>query len=78
MKELRFGLKRREETRPKFESALGPTDNTWHTFVFTGLPPIDFAGRIELPPILVDGKAVAMPAFDFEVRPWASLAPLNC
>jgi hypothetical protein len=77
-KEWRFGLLLREADPMRYESALGPTATTWHTFSFTGLPPIDFSGRLELPLILVDGKPIPMPAFDFEIRPWATFAPLNC
>ena len=76
--ELRFGFVRRDEVLSPHAIPVPPHGIVWHTFVFTGLPPIDFPGRLELPPIIVDGVTVPMPVFDFDVRPWAGFAPINC
>jgi len=76
--ELRFGFARRDEVLSPHAIPVPPHGTIWHTFVFTGLPSIDFPGRLELPPMIVDGVSVPMPAFDFEIRPWAGFAPINC
>jgi hypothetical protein len=76
--ELRFGFERRDAVLSPNAIPIPPHGTVWHTFVFTGLPAIDFPGRLELPAMIVDGVTVPMPAFDFEVRPWAGFAPLNC
>lgn len=76
--EIRFGLARRDDALPRYAAPVPPQGDVGRTFVFTGLPPIDFPGRLELPPMVVDGVTVPMPSFAFEVRPWAGIAPLNC
>jgi hypothetical protein len=76
--EIAFGLARRDEALAPGAIPVPPHGNAWHRFVFTGLAPIDFRGRLELPPMVVDGVTVPVPAFSFEVRVWAGIAPLNC
>ena len=76
--ELRFGFERRDEVLSPHAIPVPPHGTVWHTFVFTGLPPIDFPGRLELPAMIVDGVSMPMPAFEFEIRPWAGFAPINC
>ena len=49
-----------------------------YRFDFRGLPPIDFAGRLKLPTIIVNGAKVEPPVFGFERLPYAGIAPLNC
>lgn len=76
--EIAFGLERRDDVLAPNAIPVPPYGNVWHTYAFTGLPAIDFPGRLELPPMVVDGVTVPMPAFTFDVRGWAGFAPLNC
>ena len=49
-----------------------------YRYRFLGLPDITFPGVLTLPEIQVNGTTVALPAYKFERRPYAGIAPLNC
>jgi len=48
-------------------------------FDFEGLPAkIDFGGTLHLPDVIVDGKTVVAPVFEFYRQRYAGAAPANC
>jgi len=48
-------------------------------FDFEGLPAkIDFGGTLHLPDVIVDGKTVVAPVFEFYRQRYAGVAPANC
>jgi hypothetical protein len=48
-------------------------------FDFDGLPAkIDFGGTLHLPDVIVDGKTVISPIFEFYRHRYAGVAPANC
>jgi len=49
-----------------------------HYFDFVGLPPISHPGSLRLPTVYLGGLAVTPPMFTFELRPFATIVPLNC
>lgn len=76
--EIAFTLERSDDVLAPNAIPVPPYGNVWHRYAFKGLPAIDFPGRLELPAMVVDGVTVPVPAFAFEVRGWAGIAPLNC
>ena len=48
-------------------------------FDFEGLPAkIDFGGTLHLPDVIVDGKTVVSPVFEFSRQGYAGVVPANC
>jgi hypothetical protein len=48
-------------------------------FDFEGLPPkIDFGGTLHLPDVIVNGKTVVAPVFEFYPQRYTGAAPGNC
>jgi hypothetical protein len=78
-RELRIDLVRaaHPENRHGAELMLG-RGLVDHYFDFVGLPPISHPGSLRLPTVKLNGLAVTPPTFTFELRPFATIAPLNC
>ena len=56
-----------------------PGPNKEQKYEFRGLPaPIDFAGTLHLPDVLIDGRTVVAPVFTFSREAYAGALPLNC
>ena len=53
--------------------------NVEQRFDFDGLPEkIDFSGTLHLPDVIVDGKTIVAPVFEFYRQRYAGAAPGNC
>jgi hypothetical protein len=75
---ITFVLKRAPPESPLVSEILARSGLVEQRFEFEGMPPITFPGTLTLPSVIVDGTAVTLPAFEFERRPYAGIAPLNC
>jgi hypothetical protein len=76
---IRFELRRVEPWEERFaREVLQRQGVLEHRFEFSGLPPIAFSGTLKLPTLYLDGVAVDSPSFEFDRRPYAAVAPLNC
>ena len=67
----------------RFRLKLAATTNNGgiveQRFDFEGLPAkIDFGGTLHLPDVIVDGKTVVAPVFEFYRERYVGVAPANC
>jgi hypothetical protein len=67
----------------RFRLKLAATTNNGgiveQRFDFEGLPAkIDFGGTLHLPDVIVDGKTVVSPVFEFYRERYVGVAPANC
>ena len=65
--------------RLKLAATTSTGGNVEQRFDFEGLPAkIDFGGTLHLPDVIVDGKTVVSPVFEFYRLRYAGAAPGNC